>query len=54
MPLLGNMVPASEGAWHPHEAGLIEIDLGDGRRVRVDRHVDAAALERVLTVLARR
>ena len=46
--------PASEGAWHPHEAGLIEIDLGDGRRVRVDRHVDAAALERVLTVLARR
>jgi transposase len=35
-------------------AGLIEIDLGNGRRVRVDRDVDAAALERVLDVLARR
>ena len=35
-------------------AGLIEIDLGSGRRVRVDRDVDAAALERVLDVLARR
>lgn len=35
-------------------AGLIEIDLGSGRRVRVGRDVDAAALERVLDVLARR
>ena len=35
-------------------AGLIEIDLGSGRRVRVDRDVDEAALERVLAVLARR
>lgn len=35
-------------------AGLIEIELGGGRRVRVDRDVDAAALERVLDVLARR
>jgi transposase len=36
------------------KAGLIEIELECGRRVRVDRDVDAAALERVLDVLARR
>jgi transposase len=30
------------------KAGLIEIELEGGRRVRVDRDVDAAALERVL------
>jgi transposase len=35
-------------------AGLIEIELENGRRVRVDRDVDAAALERVLAVLVRR
>ena len=36
------------------KAGLIEIELAGGRRVRVDRDVDAAALERVLDVLVRR
>ena len=36
------------------KAGLIEIELAGGRRVRVDRDVDPAALERVLDVLARR
>jgi transposase len=36
------------------KAGLIEIELEGGRRVRVDRDVDAAALKRVLDVLARR
>jgi transposase len=36
------------------KAGLIEIELEGGRRVRVDRDVDTAALERVLDVLARR
>jgi transposase len=36
------------------KAGLIEIELAGGGRVRVDRDVDAAALERVLDVLARR
>jgi transposase len=35
-------------------ARLIEIELKGGRRVRVDHDVDAAALERVLDVLARR
>jgi transposase len=34
--------------------GLIEIDLGNRRRVRVDAHVDPEALERVLDVLERR
>ena len=36
------------------KAGLIEIELESGRPVRVDRDVDAAALKRVLDVLARR
>ena len=36
------------------KAGLIEIELGSGPRIRVDRDVDAAALERVLAVLSRR
>jgi transposase len=36
------------------KAALIEIELESGRRFRVDRDVDAAALERVLNVLARR
>ena len=40
--------------WRRKKAGLIEIELEGGRRVRVDRDVDAAALERVLDVLARR
>jgi transposase len=34
--------------------GLIEIDLGDRRRVRVDAQVDLEALARVLDVLERR
>ena len=34
--------------------GLIEIDLGNRRRVLVDAQVDAAALARVLDVLERR
>ena len=35
-------------------AGLIEIELGSGRRIRVDRDVDADALRRVLEALAPR
>jgi transposase len=34
--------------------GLIEIDLGDGRCLRVDAEVDADALGRVLDVMRRR
>ena len=33
--------------------GLIEIDLGNRRRIRVDAHVDPEALARVLEVLER-
>src|ERR1019366_184474 len=36
------------------KTGVIEIDLGGDRRVRVDADVDAAALGRVLDVLERR
>jgi transposase len=35
----------------PRRSGLIEIVLGRGRRVRVDREVDAEALRRVLQVV---
>ena len=34
--------------------GLIEIDLGNRRRIRVDAHVDPEALARVLDLLERR
>ena len=33
--------------------GVIEIELSGGQRLRVDRHVDAEALRRVLAVLGR-
>jgi transposase len=35
-------------------SGLIEIDLGNRRRIWVDAHVDSEALARVLDVLERR
>jgi transposase len=34
--------------------GMIEIELGSGNRVRVDKDVDADALRRVLSVLSER
>lgn len=37
----------------PASGGVIEIELVGGRRVRVDREVDAEALRRVLSVLER-
>jgi transposase len=37
-----------------HGAGLIEIDVGHGRRIRVDAQVDATALAVVLDALDRR
>ena len=36
------------------KSGVIEIELGSGRRVRVDNEVDAEALRRVLGVLDER
>ena len=51
----GPTLPASAAAdEHPRRrrrAGVIEIDLGGGRRLKVDRDVDAEALRRVLSVL---
>ena len=62
VPLLPSPVPEDKPATvdpaprrrRRRKPGLIEIELSGGRRVRVDRDVDAAALERVLEVLARR
>jgi transposase len=38
---------------HRRRSGVIEIALGGGRRVRVDRDVDVEALRRVLDALGR-
>ena len=38
----------------PAGTGIIEIVLSSGHRLRVDRHVDTAALRRVLAVLESR
>jgi transposase len=47
-PVTGQTAPiASPG----RRIGLIEIVLGGGRRIRVDRDVDAEALRRVLQVV---
>ena len=42
----------SEGA-EMSAGGVMEIELSGGHRLRVDRHVDAEALRRVLAVLGR-
>lgn len=42
----------SEGA-DMSAGGVMEIELSGGHRLRVDRHVDAEALRRVLAVLGR-
>jgi len=59
VPAVAPLAPsASEAAAaHPprrHRTGLIEIELGGGRRLRVDRDVDAQALRRVLSALGER
>ena len=46
------VVAAREGA-DMSAGGVIEIELSGGQRLRVDRHVDAEALRRVLAVLGR-
>lgn len=51
------LLPAGDGRGRSVAAariGLIEIDLGNRRRIRVDAHVDPEALARVLEVLERR
>jgi len=42
------------GARRRRVSGTIEIELGSGKRVRVDSEVDADALRRVLSVLSER
>ena len=42
------------GSRRRRAAGTIEIELGSGKRVRVDNEVDADALRRVLSVLGER
>jgi len=49
-PTLPASAAADEGR-RRRRAGVIEIHLGDGRRLKVDRDVDAEALRRVLLVL---
>ena len=46
-------VQAAPAASPPRRTGLIEIVLMHGRRIRVDREVDAEALRRVLPVVER-
>ena len=46
-------VPARGEGADMSAGGVIEIELSGGRRLRVDRHVDAEALRRVLSVLGR-
>ncbi len=51
----GEMAPSSAPAVRRRrKSGLIEIELGGGRRVRVDRDVDGEALRRVLDALGSR
>ena len=47
------VVPARGEGADMSAGGVIEIELSGGRRLRVDRHVDAEALRRVLAVLGR-
>jgi transposase len=47
-------VPSAAPGRQRRKCGIIEIELGGGRRVRVDRDVDAEALRRVLDALGSR
>jgi len=46
--------PSASPGRRRRKSGIIEIELGGGRRVRVDRDVDAEALRRVLDALGSR
>jgi transposase len=47
------VVPARSDGADMSGGGVMEIELSGGQRLRVDRHVDAEALRRVLAVLGR-
>ena len=51
---VGVPLPASPSPAQRTATGIIEIELGGGCRVRVDRDVDLEALQRVLELLRRR
>jgi len=53
-PILARPIEARPRHRRRRKSGLIEIELGGGQRIRVDRDVDAGALDRVLEVLSRR
>lgn len=52
-PASSRTADGAQGA-RAQRTGMMEIDLGDGRRVRVGRDVDGPALRRVLSALERR
>ena len=54
VPVVVEPPPLDAAAGDALAAGRMEIALGDGSRVIVDREVDGSALARVLSVLARR
>lgn len=51
---MGAEEPAAVPARRRRKAGIIEIELGGGRRVRIDRDVDTEVLRRVLDLLGPR
>ncbi len=46
--------PSASGGRRRRKSGIIEIELGGGRRVRVDRDVDMEVLRQVLDLLGSR
>lgn len=54
MPAIEAPAPSAPPGRRSRKSGVIEIELGGGRRVRVDRDVDAEALRRVLDALGSR
>ncbi|MGX9182189.1 hypothetical protein [Mesorhizobium sp. BHbdii] len=53
-PAVEASAPSASPGRRRRKSGIIEIELGGGLRVRVDRDVDAEALRRVLDALGAR
>ena len=54
VPAVEAPAPSASAGRRRRKSGIIEIELGGGRRVRVDRDVDAETLRRVLEALGSR
>jgi transposase len=54
VPAVEAPAPSASPGRRRRKSGIIEIELGGGRRVRVDRDVDVEALRRVLDALGSR